>query len=128
MQRDEIRFAQKPVEIDELSMQFPFDVGRHADLVVVEHAHLKTVRASRHAAADAPEANDAERLPPDVAAQKLIETHPGQVPEHVQASPSTRRRAIPMSSVQAKSAVVSSSTPGVFVATTLWRVHAGTSI
>ena len=39
-----------------------------------------------------------------------------------------KRRATAMSSAQAKSAVVSSSTPGVFVTATPRSVHAGTSI
>src|SRR6267143_1162019 len=53
---------------------------------------------------------------------------PCQIPDRASASPSPRRRATAIISVHAKSAVVSSSTPGVFVATTPRFVHAATSI
>ena len=51
-----------------------------------------------------------------------------QAPDRAMRSPSTRRRATAISSVHAKSAVVSSRTPGVFVTATFRSVHAGTSI
>src|SRR5258706_334017 len=54
--------------------------------------------------------------------------HCRQAPERANRSPSTRRRATPIRRVHVKSAVVSSSTPGVFVTATLRSVHAGTSI
>src|SRR5207253_1645307 len=53
---------------------------------------------------------------------------PRNRPERVKLSASTMRRAVAMSSVNAKSAVASSSTPGVFVIITLCAVAAGTSM
>ena len=46
---------------------------------MIEHAHLKTLGAARHSAADAAEADDAEGLAPNIAAEKLVEipTWPG---------------------------------------------------
>src|SRR5215469_4772564 len=55
-------------------------------------------------------------------------SQPFQLPDRASTSPSSSRRPTAISSVQAKSAVVSSSTPGVFVATTPRFVHAATSI
>src|SRR5947199_1080555 len=55
-------------------------------------------------------------------------SHPFQFPERASTSPSPSRRATAIISVHAKSAVVSSSTPGVFVAATPRFVHAATSI
>jgi hypothetical protein len=53
---------------------------------------------------------------------------PWKLPVRVKLSASTTRRAVAISSVKAKSAVASSSTPGVFVTITLWAVAAPTSM
>ena len=77
VQRDEVGFAKQPVEVGKLGAQFPFDLERRAIRIVVEHAHLKTLRAAGQAAADPAESDNAERLAPNVAAEKLIEIPSG---------------------------------------------------
>jgi len=67
-------------------------------------------------------------LPQTSAPQSWSRFHPFQFPERASCSPSPSRRATAIISVHAKSAVVSSSTPGVFVATTPRFVQACTSM
>ena len=77
VQADEVRFAEQCVAVHEFGVQLFFDFGWRADGVVIEDAHLKAERAACDSAADAPEAENAERFAPDVAADELIEVPAG---------------------------------------------------
>ena len=94
------------------------------DGVVIEGAHVETFGAAGHFASDAAEADDAESLSPDVGAAELIEIPAGPGAGAQPGFGFERRRATAIIIVQAMSAVVSSRTPGVFVAATLWWVQA----
>jgi hypothetical protein len=84
----------------------------------VEHAHAETERAARHRLADAPHADDAERLAVHVGAAQQVDI-PARAswPLRRNRSAVGRRRAVASSSAHVRSAVASVSTPGVLVTT-----------
>ena len=81
----------------------------------------------RHGAADAPEPDDTEDGVVHVLAEVLVDPPSAHRPERRSRSASDARRAAPSISMNAVSAVVSSSTPGVLQTTTPWAAAAAMS-
>ena len=89
--------------------------GWYGLAVEILNLHVESHRAPGHGLTDAPESNDADGLSINVVSQQHLQPHAFHSPERAKLSPSTTRRAAAIKSVQAKSAVVSVSTPGVLV-------------
>ena len=66
VQAHEVGLAQQRVRVGGRRVQLALDAGVGPDGVVIEHAHPESRRPARHRAADAAEADDAERLAVDV--------------------------------------------------------------
>src|ERR1035438_9679584 len=70
---DEIRFSEQRIHIAEFSVEGFFNIFWHTFGIGIDYFHLKAAGATSNGAPDTAEADDAQRLAPDVCSAKLIE-------------------------------------------------------
>jgi hypothetical protein len=80
VQRDEVGFGEERVHVAVYGVKLLFDVFGDALAAVIDDFHAEALRATGNSLADAAEADDAERFPPDIGAAVLIEVPALPVP------------------------------------------------